>query len=125
MLCPMIDRRAMTLFATVLLPLLSAACSDGVAESNGEPERRTCEALSGVGDLPAALAEASGIARDPRRDDLFWLHNDSRDTQAECNISNTTSTVSESAVKTAALRLPSLLARNICGVMDSSWLIAS
>jgi len=77
LLCPVIDRRAMTLFATVLLPVLSAACSDGVAESNGEPERETCEALSGVGDLPAALAEASGIARDPRRDDLFWLHNDS------------------------------------------------
>ncbi len=27
--------------------------------------------------LPESLHEASGIARDPRREDLFWLHNDS------------------------------------------------
>jgi hypothetical protein len=26
--------------------------------------------------LPESLIEASGIARDPRREDLFWLHND-------------------------------------------------
>jgi hypothetical protein len=30
-----------------------------------------------AGTLPAPLFEASGIVRDPRRADLFWVHNDS------------------------------------------------
>lgn len=101
MLRPVIDRRAMILFATVLLPVLSATCSDGVAESNGEPERKTCQALSAVGDLPASLAEASGIARDPRRDDLFWLHNDSGNDPVLFAV-DTTGALAGSAVITGA-----------------------
>ncbi len=101
MLCLVIDRRAFGLVVTVLLPVLSAACSDGVAESNGEPERETCQALSEVGDLPAALAEASGIARDPRRDDLFWLHNDSGNDPVLFAV-DTTGALAGSAVITAA-----------------------
>jgi hypothetical protein len=30
-----------------------------------------------VGELPAQLAEASGVTRDPRRADVLWVHNDS------------------------------------------------
>lgn len=61
---------------------LAAACTDSVADSaNGnrdpEPEPEVCSSLAPVAELPAELVEASGIARDPRRDDLFWLHNDS------------------------------------------------
>lgn len=56
-----------------------AGCSDGVAGSgNGqEAETPVCESLAAVANLPPGLSEASGIARDPRRDDLLWLHNDS------------------------------------------------
>ncbi|MFQ5530131.1 MAG: hypothetical protein ACE5FP_07235 [Gemmatimonadota bacterium] len=36
-----------------------------------------CEPPVQLATLPAELHEASGIARDPRRDDLFWAHNDS------------------------------------------------
>ncbi len=62
------------------LPLL-AACSEAVVESGhgNEPEGEepVCTGLAAVADLPAELPEASGVARDPRRDDLLWLHNDS------------------------------------------------
>lgn len=54
-----------------------ASCSSGVAESNGTPESPACEAPVAVAALPAQLSEASGIARDPRRTDLLWVHNDS------------------------------------------------
>lgn len=54
-----------------------AACSSGVAESNGNSRIEGCQAPVVAGDLPSALGEASGIARDPRRADLFWSHNDS------------------------------------------------
>jgi hypothetical protein len=68
--------RRWALLATLML---FAACSDTVAESgdvnDGEP--KVCTSLEEVGPLPAELAEASGIVRDPRRADLFWLHNDS------------------------------------------------
>ena len=36
-----------------------------------------CEPASFVAELPAPLLEASGITRDPRDPDLFWVHNDS------------------------------------------------
>lgn len=36
-----------------------------------------CEAPVSLAVLPDELYEASGIARDPRRADLFWVHNDS------------------------------------------------
>jgi len=71
-----IDRGLVPSGAAFLLAAL-AACSNGVAETNGTPELPTCDLPVGVADLPAMLAEASGIARDPRRADLFWVHNDS------------------------------------------------
>lgn len=36
-----------------------------------------CEAAVMVGELPPELLEASGITRDPRDADVFWVHNDS------------------------------------------------
>ena len=53
------------------------ACSSGVAESNGDPVVTECQAAIAAGALPAEVSEASGIARDPRSADLFWVHNDS------------------------------------------------
>ena len=55
----------------------AGACSSGVAESNGDPPGPVCEGAVALGELPAELFEASGMARDPRRPDLFWIHNDS------------------------------------------------
>jgi hypothetical protein len=54
-----------------------AACSNGVAESNGPPEDPTCGQAIRAGDLPARISEASGVTRDPRRADVLWVHNDS------------------------------------------------
>ena len=72
-----IDHRLAPPLAACLLAALSA-CSNGVAESaNGTPETPTCGLAVGIGELPALLGEASGITRDPRQPDLFWVHNDS------------------------------------------------
>jgi hypothetical protein len=48
-----------------------------VADSGGEQEASLCRPAVAVRSLPDELSEASGIARDPRRADLFWVHNDS------------------------------------------------
>jgi len=66
-----------------------AACVTAISACAGSSES-TAEAEDGVLDgpevcgppvhlatLPAELHEASGVARDPRRADLFWAHNDS------------------------------------------------
>jgi hypothetical protein len=54
-----------------------AACSSGVADSGADGDDLRCGPAVAVSSLPDELSEASGIARDPRRSDLFWLHNDS------------------------------------------------
>ncbi len=61
--------------AILLLALLAAAC--GGRPSVARDTQAACEASEVLGQLWDGLAEASGIARDPRRPDLFWLHNDS------------------------------------------------
>ncbi len=61
----------------VLWVLALAACSNGVAESDGGAGAAPCSASVEIAHLPQQLAEASGIARDPRRQDVLWLHNDS------------------------------------------------
>jgi hypothetical protein len=71
-----IDRPGTLSRAAVALVAL-AACSSGVAESPGTPEDPVCGLPVVAGALPAELSEASGITRDPRRADLFWVHNDS------------------------------------------------
>ncbi|MFQ5746162.1 MAG: hypothetical protein ACE5HF_02955 [Gemmatimonadota bacterium] len=48
---------------------LGRGTPSNVALSCGTPRK--------AADLPAVLVEASGIVRDPRSPDLFWLHNDS------------------------------------------------
>ena len=114
MLRSVIDRRALGLFAAALLPVLSAACSDGVAGSNGGSEREACQALSAIGDLPAVLAEASGIARDPRRDDLFWVHNDSGNDPVLFAVDTTGALAGSTMITAASNRDPEDLAVARC-----------
>lgn len=72
-----IDRRLVPAVTACLVAALGA-CSSSVAESaNGTPDTPTCGPAVGVGELPALLGEASGLTRDPRQADLFWVHNDS------------------------------------------------
>ena len=48
-----------------------------VAVGSPLPGQVTCDEPERIAELPAALVEASGITRDPRRADVLWLHNDS------------------------------------------------
>lgn len=55
-----------------------AGCTSGSASQKVDSQDRlTCESAQVVSVLDPALMEVSGIARDPRRPDLFWMHNDS------------------------------------------------
>jgi len=56
--------------------LLVAGCTRGAGRESGGPPT-ACEGAVALAALPEMLGEASGMARDPRRADLFWLHNDS------------------------------------------------
>ena len=69
--------RGSFVLAAAVVSSTAGACSSGVAESNGGPAAPVCEGAVALGELPAELFEASGMARDPRRPDLFWIHNDS------------------------------------------------
>ncbi len=70
------------LCACVALGVSLSGCSDGSAQEESAradsvlSTEFTCGPATVVATLPASIREASGIARDPRRDDLFWLHND-------------------------------------------------
>jgi len=65
------------LAACVVLGTSLSGCSDGAAsEKSAFPQEIACGPATVVAILPELLIEASGIARDPRRDDLFWLPND-------------------------------------------------
>jgi hypothetical protein len=65
------------------ISIATAACSSGTEEaravraSSAPDTTGGCEPPSIVGTLPAPLLEASGIARDPRDSNVFWVHNDS------------------------------------------------
>lgn len=60
------------------ITLILAGCTDGSAWERAESDSNAvCENASIVTSLDRSLMEVSGIARDPRRTDLFWLHNDS------------------------------------------------
>ncbi len=55
-----------------------AACDGSEArEGPATGQEHTCGPAEVVAFLDPRLREASGIVRDPRRDGLFWLHNDS------------------------------------------------
>lgn len=61
-----------------LLVLLAAACGDaGFDQTFAHEGTGHCEPPGGVSELPGVLREASGVARDPRRAGVFWVHNDS------------------------------------------------
>ena len=65
--------------ACVALGVTLSGCSEGSArEDSALSTEFTCGPAKIVATLPESIKEASGIARDPRRDDLFWLHNDSK-----------------------------------------------
>lgn len=53
-----------------------AGCSAGSGRETGA-DASSCGAAVALAALPEMLGEASGMARDPRRTDLFWVHNDS------------------------------------------------
>jgi len=63
--------------ACFVLGVSLSGCSEGAArEDSTLPAEFACGPATVVAMLPESLIEASGIARDPRREDLFWLHND-------------------------------------------------
>lgn len=65
------------LVACVVLSSFLWGCSAEAARENGARQGElSCGPATVLATLPGLLIEASGIARDPRRDDLFWLHND-------------------------------------------------
>ncbi|MBT8461540.1 MAG: hypothetical protein KJO44_03385 [Gemmatimonadetes bacterium] len=92
----MITRSLLGLFAAPVLGL--TGCSSGVAESNATPEDPVCDLPVVAGYLPAQLFEASGIARDPRRSDLFWVHNDSDNDPALYAVDTTGALAGEAAI---------------------------
>ena len=66
-----------TTVACFALGVSLSGCSEGKArEDSTLPADLACGPATVVAMLPESLIEASGIARDPRREDLFWLHND-------------------------------------------------
>ncbi|MEJ2481573.1 MAG: hypothetical protein P8049_00210 [Gemmatimonadota bacterium] len=68
----------MTEIRALGIALLLAGCANGSArEDPGAQASTACESAAIVSALDSSMVEASGIARDPRRPDLFWLHNDS------------------------------------------------
>jgi hypothetical protein len=78
----MLDTSWLRRTGTLAVLTMAAGCTGTVAGSgngngNGESKPEACTGLQVVAQLPAELVEASGIARDPRDDELFWLHNDS------------------------------------------------
>ena len=65
---------ALALTAAVWL----AGCTSGSASQEVDAQTLLpCESAEMVAVLDPALMEVSGMARDPRRPDLFWMHNDS------------------------------------------------
>jgi len=75
-------RRIGALSSAALLVGTVAACTSGSGVDAEAAEEITdgpevCEAPVSLAALPEELYEASGIIRDPRRHDLFWIHNDS------------------------------------------------
>lgn len=60
------------------LALLVAGCGDADFEWASTREATgTCESAETVRELPGVIREASGVTRDPRDADVFWVHNDS------------------------------------------------
>jgi len=74
----MIDRPPIRV-SGICLSLVVAVTGCSVGGANDDPaigRGLECGPVSVVATLPESLREASGIAADPRREGLFWLHND-------------------------------------------------
>jgi hypothetical protein len=71
-------RRPAGLAAVLAVGIAFGGCdAAGIGLAETFPGELSCEAPVVLARLPSILYEASGITRDPRRDDLFWTHNDS------------------------------------------------
>lgn len=64
--------------ACFLAALSAAACADTADRwTYAQEAQGACEPATIVNELPGELLEASGMARDPRHPDVYWVHNDS------------------------------------------------
>ncbi len=70
-------RFAVAALAVGGLSLLAGGCANGSGRTPEDAVAGSCGPATWLAALPPEIGEASGIARDPRRPDLFWLHNDS------------------------------------------------
>jgi hypothetical protein len=96
------------------LALCGSACSPG-AGVTAQEAGAVCEMAVPVAVLPASLGEASGLTRDPRRPDLFWLHNDSGNEPLLFAVDTTGALLSTVRVTGASDRDPEDIALGRCG----------
>lgn len=94
-------------------------CSTGAAtEDPAIGSEFECGLVSFVAALPESLREASGIAADPRREDLFWLHNDGGNETVLFGVDSL-------GVVLAEVRVPNVVNRDIediaIGPCGSEW----
>ena len=80
----------------------------------GPPADPGCEVV-GVADLPPELAEASGVARDPRRGDLLWIHDDEGEAFALVAVDTAGNALGRAPIGEIGLRDPEDLALGRCG----------
>ncbi|MGI9037764.1 MAG: hypothetical protein ACR2GQ_02775 [Gemmatimonadota bacterium] len=72
------ERDGAALSVALLVAVVCAGCDGaGIGLADVSAGELSCESPVVLGALPPVLYEASGVTRDPRRDDLFWAHNDS------------------------------------------------
>jgi len=102
--------------ACAALGVTLSGCSEGSArEDSALSTEFTCGPATIVTTLPESIKEASGIARDPRRDDLFWLHNDSRNETVLFGVDTTGALLSTARVPGATNRDIEDIAIGRCG----------
>ena len=109
------------LVSCIALGFPISGCSEGAAREDATFAREfACGPATVVSTLPVSISEASGIARDPRRDDLFWLHNDSGNETVLFGV-DTTGTL------LATARIPGVTNRDIedvaIGRCGSEWCV--
>ena len=93
-----------------------AGCANGSAWERADSEPSPiCESATIVAALDPALMEVSGIARDPRRPDLFWLHNDSGNDPVLFAVDSTGRLLGSAPISRAAARDMEDLAIGRCG----------
>ncbi|MCL7956442.1 MAG: hypothetical protein M8857_09915 [marine benthic group bacterium] len=106
----------MTTARVLAIVLVLAGCADGSAWQRAEPDSNPiCSSATVVAALDTALMEVSGIARDPRRSDLFWLHNDSGNDPILFAVDSTGRLLGSAPISRAAARDVEDLAIGRCG----------